>query len=365
MKKCDAKTCACTEQVMVMEEMCPRENSRLLKYLAVLAPSLAAWWLVYGRLAIVARHLTLDVFGLAADGHAAEAVEFFLYDTPKVLMLLTLVVFGVGILRSFFTPERTRRILAGKRESAGNVMAALLGIVTPFCSCSAVPLFIGFVTAGVPLGVTFSFLIAAPMVNEIALVLLYGLLGWKVAALYLVTGLSIAMVAGWVIGKLNLEHQIEGWVRDMRSDPDNAPDTKMPFAERITAGLAAVKDIVGKVWPYVVLGIAVGAGIHGYVPEGCLAQIMGKGAWWAGPVAVLIGIPMYSNAAGIVPVVEALLGKGAALGTVLAFMMAVIALSLPEMVILRKVLKPPLIAAFAGVVGAGILIVGYLFNLLV
>jgi len=348
-----------------MEDLCPQDNSRLLKYLAALVPSLAVWWLIYGQLQPLARYLTLDVFGLAAGSHAAEAMEFFLYDTPKVLMLLTLVVFGVGILRSFFTPERTRRVLAGKRESAGNVMAALLGIVTPFCSCSAVPLFIGFVTAGVPLGVTFSFLIAAPMVNEIALVLLYGLLGWKVAALYLVTGLSIAMVAGWVIGKLNLENQIEDWVREMRSDPENVPDTKMPFAERITAGLAAVKDIVGKVWLYVVLGIAVGAGIHGYVPEGFMAQIMGKGAWWSVPVAVLIGIPMYSNAAGIVPVVEALLGKGAALGTVLAFMMAVIALSLPEMVILRKVLKPRLIAAFAGVVGLGILFVGYLFNLLV
>jgi len=255
--------------------------------------------------------------------------------------------------------------LAGKRESAGNVMAALLGTVTPFCSCSAVPLFIGFVTAGVPLGVTFSFLIAAPMVNEIALVLLYGLLGWKVAALYLVTGLSIAMVAGWVIGKLGLEHQIEDWVRAIRSDPSNVPDARMSFSERIAAGLAAVRDIVGRVWVYVVLGIAVGAGIHGYVPEGFMAQIMGKGAWWSVPVAVLIGIPMYSNAAGIVPVVEALLGKGAALGTVLAFMMAVIALSLPEMVILRKVLKPRLIAVFAGVVGTGILIVGYLFNLLV
>ncbi|WP_374190857.1 permease [Desulfolutivibrio sulfodismutans] len=348
-----------------MEEIRPQNNARLLKYLAALVPSLVLWWLVYGQLAAVARHLTQDVFGLAAGSHAAEAVEFFLYDTPKVLMLLTLVVFGVGILRSFFTPERTRRVLAGRRESAGNVMAALLGIVTPFCSCSAVPLFIGFVTAGVPLGVTFSFLIAAPMVNEIALVLLYGLLGWKVAALYLATGLSIAMVAGWVIGKLNLENQIEDWVREMRSDPNQIPDTRMPFAERIAAGLAAVRDIVGKVWVYVVLGIAVGAGIHGYVPEGFMAQIMGKGAWWSVPVAVLIGIPMYSNAAGIVPVVEALLGKGAALGTVLAFMMAVIALSLPEMVILRKVLKPRLIAAFAGVVGLGILFVGYLFNLLV
>lgn len=306
--------------------------------------------------------MTYDLLGLTRGSHLGDALEFFFYDTPKVLLLLTLVVFGVGIVRTFFTPERTRRILAGKRESVGNVMAALLGIVTPFCSCSAVPLFIGFVTAGVPLGVTFSFLIAAPMVNEIALVLLYGLLGWKVAALYLGTGLAVAILAGWVLGRLNLESAVEDWVLQIRTDPSQVPADEQAWAERIEAGLRAVKDIVGKVWPYVVAGIAVGAGIHGYVPEGFMAAIMGKGAWWSVPAAVLIGIPMYSNAAGIVPVVEALLGKGAALGTVLAFMMPVIALSLPEMVILRKVLKPRLILVFAGVVGLGILLVGYLFN---
>lgn len=244
-------------------------------------------------------------------------------------------------------------------------MAALLGIVTPFCSCPAVPLFIGFVTAGVPLGVTFSFLVSAPMVNEIALVLLYGLLGWKIAALYLLTGLGVAVVSGFVIGKLKLEHHIEDWVRAMRTDPSVVPERSLTPADRIRAGYEATRDIVGRVWIYVVAGIAVGAGIHGYVPEGFLAGIMGKGAWWSVPAAVLLGIPMYSNAAGIVPVVEALLSKGAALGTVLAFMMAVIALSLPEMVILRKVLKPRLIAVFAGVVGLGILLVGYLFNYLV
>ncbi|WP_408022333.1 permease [Solidesulfovibrio sp.] len=310
----------------------------------------------------MSRAMTYDLLGLTRGSHLGDALEFFFYDTPKVLLLLTLVVFGVGIVRTFFTPERTRRILAGKRESVGNVMAALLGIVTPFCSCSAVPLFIGFVTAGVPLGVTFSFLIAAPMVNEIALVLLYGLLGWKVAALYLGTGLAVAILAGWVLGRLNLESAVEDWVLQIRTDPSQVPADEQAWAERIEAGLRAVKDIVGKVWPYVVAGIAVGAGIHGYVPEGFMAAIMGKGAWWSVPAAVLIGIPMYSNAAGIVPVVEALLGKGAALGTVLAFMMPVIALSLPEMVILRKVLKPRLILVFAGVVGLGILLVGYLFN---
>jgi hypothetical protein len=237
-----------------------------------------------------------------------------------------------------------------------------LGVVTPFCSCSAVPLFIGFVTTGVPLGVTFSFLISAPMVNEVALVLLFGLFGWKVAALYLGTGLAIAMLAGWTIGRLHLETWIEGWVYQTKTGagPDTAP---LFWADRVRAGRDAVKDIVGKVWPYVLAGIAVGAGIHGYVPEDFMASIMGKDAWWSVPLAVLVGVPMYSNAAGIIPVVQALLGKGAALGTVLAFMMSVIGLSLPEMIILRKVLRPPLIATFAGVVALGILLVGYLFNI--
>ena len=271
----------------------------------------------------------------------------------------------MGIVRSFFTPEKTRKILAGKRESFGNVLAALLGIVTPFCSCSAVPLFIGFVTTGVPLGVTFSFLISAPMVNEIALVLLYGLFGWKVAAIYLGTGLLIAMIAGWVIGRLHMERHLEDWVLQIQAGGNGMVEEDLTWANRIQYGLDAIKDIVGKVWIYVVVGIAVGAGIHGFVPEGFMASIMGKGAWWSVPMAVLVGIPMYSNAAGIIPVVHALIEKGAALGTVLAFMMSVIALSLPEMVILRKVLKPTLIATFIGVVGVGILIVGYLFNFLI
>jgi uncharacterized protein len=276
-------------------------------------------------------------------------------------MLLTLVVFGVGIVRSFFTPERTRRILAGKRESAGNVLASLLGIATPFCSCSAVPLFIGFVTAGVPLGVTFSFLIASPMINEIALVLLFGLFGWKVAAIYAGTGVVIAISAGWVIGRLGLEKWVEPWVYETPVGAA-AEESGMDWAARIRYGRDAVREIVGKVWLYVLLGIAVGAGIHGYVPEGFLAYFMGKSAWWSVPLAVLLGVPMYSNAAGIIPVVQALLGKGAALGTVLAFMMAVIGLSLPEAVILRKVLTLRLLATFFGVVAFGILIVGYVFN---
>ena len=276
-------------------------------------------------------------------------------------MLLVLVVFGVGIIRSFFTPERTRRILSGKKEFFGNILAALLGVVTPFCSCSAVPLFIGFVTTGVPLGVTFSFLISAPMVNEIALVLLFGLFGWKVAAIYLGTGLLISLIAGWVIGRLSMERHVEEWVYATQTGPA-AEDVPLTWPDRIHYGWEAVRDIVGRVWFYVMLGIAVGAGIHGYVPEGLMASVMGKGAWWSVPAAVVIGVPMYSNAAGIIPVVQALLGKGAALGTVLAFMMSVIGLSAPEAVILRKVLKWPLILTFFGVVAAGIMLVGYLFN---
>ncbi len=325
--------------------------------------ALVLWWLAYRSLPPLAKWLTYRLFGLAEGTHLGSAIEFFLYDTPKVLLLLTLVVFGVGVIRSYFTADRARRMLAGKREAAGNVMAALLGIVTPFCSCSAVPLFIGFVTAGVPLGVTFSFLISAPMVNEIALVLLFGLFGWKIAALYLGTGLAIAMIAGWTIGRIGMERHVEPWVYEaIGAAGESGLDERIPFVDRVRQGLDAVKDIVGKVWIYIIIGIAVGAGIHGYVPENFMASFMGKGAWWSVPLAVLIGIPMYTNAAGIIPIVEALLGKGAALGTVLAFMMAVIALSLPEMIILRKVLRPRLIATFAGVVGAGIMIVGYLFN---
>ena len=325
---------------------------------------LSGWWLLYRSLASFSRWLTYDVFSLARGSHLASAVEFFVFDAPKVLLLLALVVFGVGVARSYFTPERARRILAGKREAAGGVFAALLGIVTPFCSCSAVPMFIGFVTAGVPLGVTFSFLISAPMVNEIALVLLFGLFGWKIAALYLGTGLGIAMIAGWTIGRLDMEKHVEPWVYQVvGTGGEGGEEEPMSIADRVRYGYEAIRDIVGKVWVYVVLGIAVGAGIHGYVPENFMASFMGSGAWWSVPLAVLIGIPMYSNAAGIIPVVQALLAKGAALGTVLAFMMSVIGLSLPEMIILRKVLKVRLIATFAGVVGIGILIVGYLFNL--
>ena len=367
MKTSEEKSRCCGVESCVNVEESSSIGTRYpaLKYLLYGAPLLAAWWVIYTSLAPFSKYFTYSLLSLSVDSHLGSAIEFFVYDTPKVLMLLTLVVFGVGIIRSFFTPDRTRKILAGKRESLGNVLAALLGIVTPFCTCSAVPLFIGFVTAGVPLGVTFSFLISAPMVNEIALVLLFGLFGWKVAALYLGTGLLIAMIAGWTIGRFKMESHLEEWVYQIQAGEAGYEEPEKTWADRIRYGMDAVRDIVGKVWIYVVLGIGVGAAIHGYVPEGFMASIMGRGAWWSVPAAVVIGIPMYSNAAGIIPVVQALLGKGAALGTVLAFMMSVIALSLPEAIILRKVLKPTLIATFFGVVGFGILIVGYLFNLLI
>jgi uncharacterized protein len=336
----------------------------LRKKLFILSVTFVFWWIVYLQLPKVTERVTYTLLGLNRGTHLGEAVAFFLYDVPKVLMLLILVVFGVGLLRSFFTPEKTRAILAGKKESAGNVLAAGLGIATPFCTCSAIPLFIGFVEAGVPLGVTLSFLISAPMVNEIALVLLFGLFGWKVAALYLTTGLVIAIISGWVIGRLHMEKYIEDWVREIRANGAPLFMETLNWSGRIDYAWQAVRDIVGKVWGYVVAGIAVGAAIHGYVPVGFMASIMGKEAWWSVPLAVMLGVPMYSNAAGIIPVVQALLEKGAALGTVLAFMMAVIGLSLPETIILRKVLKPRLIAVFVGVVATGILLVGFLFNTL-
>jgi hypothetical protein len=329
-----------------------------------LALAALVWFGLYQTL-IPASEALVAALPVDRASHLGGALQFFFYDTPKVLLLLTGIVFVMGIVHTFVSPERTRAMLSGKRLGVGNMMAASLGIVTPFCSCSAVPLFIGFLQAGVPLGVTFSFLISAPMVNEVALALLFGMFGWKVAALYLGMGLLVAIVAGLVIGKLGMEHHLEYWVRAMQNTQDAGQfeGAAMHWGERIDSGFHHVREIVGKVWPYILAGIALGAGIHGYVPEDFMASIMGKDApWWSVPAAVAIGVPMYTNAAGIIPIVEALMGKGAALGTVLAFMMSVIALSAPEMIILRKVLKPQLIATFVGVVAAGILLVGYVFN---
>lgn len=322
----------------------------------------ALFWVLLYRALIPLSEALVAALPVDRASHLGGALQFFLYDTPKVLLLLTGIVFVMGMVNSYFTPERTRALLAGRTEGVANVMGASLGVVTPFCSCSAVPLFIGFVQAGVPLGVTFSFLISAPMVNEVALTLLFGLFGWRIALLYLGLGLSVAIVAGWIIGRLKMEGSLEDWVQQMPRVRAGVDNSTLTLTERIEAGFGAVREIVGKVWPYVIVGIAVGAAIHGYVPEAFMASIMGKEAWWAVPVAVIAGVPMYSNAAGVIPIVQALLAKGAALGTVLAFMMSVVALSLPELVILRKVLKPRLIATFVAVVGSGILLVGYVFN---
>ncbi len=320
--------------------------------------------LLYGNLELLAE-LVVGVFGFSRDSHFGEAFFFFVYEVPKVLLLLVGVVFVMGVVHTFVSPEKTRSLLSGKGTGAGNVMAAGLGIVAPFCSCSAVPLFIGFLQAGVPLGVTFSFLIAAPMVNEVALALLFGMFGWKIALAYMTMGLGIAIIAGIVIGKLGLEEELEEWVQQLLKNDfaESAAEHNISWPERLREGLGHVRSIVGKVWLYIVLGVGAGAGIHGYVPENFMASLMGESAWWSVPAAVLLGVPMYSNAAGILPVVQALLGKGAALGTAMAFMMSVIALSAPEMIILRKVLKPRLIAVFVGVVAAGIVLVGYVFNL--
>ena len=335
-------------------------RSDMLVYLK-LAMAAVVWWAAYSVLLPVTQWLTYDVMRLARGSHLGDAVAFFIYDVPKILLLLSGMIFLISILRTFFSPERTRALLGGKRQGIGNVLAAMLGIVTPFCSCSAVPLFIGFVESGIPLGVTFSFLIAAPTINEVAVVMLYGLFGWRVAGLYIASGLIIAIIAGAIIGQLKLERYVEDFVWQLQA-AQGGLEEKLTWSERISRAWDSVKDIVGKVWLYVVVGIAVGAGIHGYVPESALAGIMGKQAWWSVPAAVLLGIPLYSNAAGVIPVVSALMEKGASLGTVLAFMMSVVGLSLPETIILRRVLKPQLIAVVIGVIAVAIIITGYLFN---
>jgi uncharacterized protein len=308
---------------------------------------------------------TARLFHLSLESRLGSAIAFFLYDAPKVLLLLAGVTFLVGFLQSFLSPEKTREILARRGGIWGNALASLFGIITPFCSCSAVPLFIGFVRVGVPLGVTFSYLVAAPMINEVALVLLFAMFGWKIAVIYTGTGLGVAFLSGLVLGKLRMERHLEPWVLETASQAQATAGVRsFTLQDRIDEGVISARNVVSKVWPYVLLGIGVGGFIHGYVPEGFLASLMGKGSWWTVPLAVIIGVPIYASTAVILPIVQTLLAKGAALGTVLAFMMAVTALSLPETIILRKVLKVRLIAVFLGVVTLGILIVGYLFNLI-
>ncbi len=327
-----------------------------------IAVAIVAWVLIYMNLDAIADFLTISVLGLSRADHFGEAVWFFIFEVPKVLLLLTLIVFAVGIVRSFFSADKTRKALEGKPLFVGNVMASLLGIVTPFCTCSAIPLFIGFVEAGIPLGVTFSFLIAAPMINEVALVMLFGLFGWETALIYMSTGLLIAMFSGWVIGRLRLERWVQDWVYQVKAGQLAMEEERVSLSGRLDAGFTAVREIVSKVWIYIVAGIAIGAGAHGYVPAEFMASFMGKDVWYSIPLAVFIGVPMYSNAAGIIPIVQVLLEKGASLGASLAFMMAVIGLSLPEAIILKKVLKIPLLLTFFGITAVGIMIVGLIFN---
>jgi len=326
--------------------------------------ALPLWVALYVLNHAVSEWLAFQVLGLTPKTHLGEAVAFLLYDTPKVLLLLSLVVFIVTFLQTFVSPTMVRDALAKRRAGLGNALASLFGIITPFCSCSAVPLFIGFLRAGVPLGVTFSFLVAAPMINEVALGMLFAMFGWRIALLYAGTGVAIAFTSGLILGRLRMEHHLEGWVQDALIAPalGELEEERMTFPDRLTLAVQGVQEIVGKVWPYILAGIAVGAFIHGYIPEAFMAGLLGKQNWYSVPLAVLIGIPLYANAAGVMPIVEALLGKGAALGSTLAFMMAVIGLSLPETIILRKVMRPRLIATFVGVVALGILLVGYLFN---
>jgi len=339
--------------------------SRIKNKIVLILLLIPIWIILYKYLQEISDFIVFRVFQMKPEKHMTEAVRFFIYEVPKVLMLLILIIFMVGIIRTYFSPEKTRKALEGKSLFTGNVMASLLGIVTPFCSCSAIPLFLGFVEAGIPLGVTFSFLIAAPMINEVALVLLIGLFGWKVAVIYVITGLTIAILAGFTLEKLNLTRYVAEWVYKTHAKQSLEEGEAMDFNQRISAGGEVVREIVGKIWIYILLGIAVGAGAHGFVPDEYLAGALGNQNWYSVPLAILVGIPLYSNAAGIIPIVSVLIEKGVTLGTALAFMMSVIGLSLPEIIILKKVLKWQLIGIFVGVVALGIVIVGLIFNYIV
>jgi uncharacterized membrane protein YraQ (UPF0718 family) len=309
----------------------------------------------------ISEYFTYTLLKLEHGTHLTDALDFFVYDTIKIFLLLSVIIFMISIIRSYFSPEKTKRILSHKKEFIGNILAALLGIVTPFCSCSAVPLFIGFVEAGIPLGVTFSFLISSPMVNEIAIVLLFGLFGWKVTAIYIGTGLLVAIFGGLIIGKLKLEKWVDEYVYQFHNGREYEI-IKQSFKERLQYAKDNTIDILKRVWLFIIIAIGIGGFIHGYVPEDFLTHYAGRGNFFAVPVAVLIGVPLYSNAAGVIPIVYALMEKGLSMGTVLAFMMAVTALSLPEMIILRKVLKVPLLGVFVGIMTVTIIAVGYLFN---
>ncbi|MBU2567030.1 permease [Patescibacteria group bacterium] len=319
---------------------------------------------IFYPIKLFANWLTYGVFTINQDSILAEAINFFIYDTIKIFFLLTVIIFTISLLRTHLPPEKVRSILSRKNKYLGNTLAALLGIMTPFCSCSAVPLFLGFIQAGVPLGTTFSFLVASPMINEVALILLYGLFGWKIALIYIISGLIIAIISGIAIGAMKIENLVESFAFQIKAKKDiELP--KMNNQQRIDYAKQYTLDILKKVWPYIIIGIGIGAWIHGYVPADFLAQYAGADKWYAVPLAVLIGIPLYSNAAGVIPLVSALTEKGVSLGTTLAFMMAVTALSLPEFMILKKIMKTKLILIFASIVSIGIIFTGYLFNTII
>jgi hypothetical protein len=337
---------------------------RRVPFPLVVGSAVVAWTIAWFAAAPFAAWFAFDLLGLEPGSHLGEAVAFFVFDVPKVLLLLLGIVTAVTLIRGFFPPEKVRSAIAGRGEVVGSIGAAGLGIVTPFCSCSAVPLFIGFVEAGVPLGVTFAFLISSPMVNEVALVLLWGLFGPGIAAIYMVAGLAVAIVGGLVIGKLHMERYVEDYVWALQGTAGASIEMKLTWEDRVRDAWMYTKDLVRRILPYILVGIGIGAFIHGFVPTELVVAIGGPGNPLAVPLVVLIAIPLYSNAAGTIPIVQALLGKGMAVGTTLAFMMAMTAISVPEFIILKKVIKTPLIAVFATIVTIGILIIGYLFNFL-
>ncbi len=308
-----------------------------------------SYWIVY------------SLFGLGINDKFADALNFFIYDTIKVFLLLAIMIFFVSIIRTYITREKIKKILGGKKEGIGNIFAAILGIPTPFCSCSAVPIFIGFIESGIPLGITFSFLISAPMINEIALALLFSLFGWKITLLYIICGLSVAVFAGIIIGRLNLENQIENFHIKIKKKKEKKLDLNL----RITFAKDETLKILKKVGTYIIIGVGIGAFIHGFVPTDFLVDVAGKDDLFAVPIAVLIGIPLYSNAGGVMPIVQALISKGMAIGTALAFMMSVTALSFPEMIILRKVIKPKLLGIFIGISAVSFVLIGLFFNLII
>ena len=337
-----------------------------LRAFALVGVAAAIWLAAYNNLQPIADWVTFGLLGLAPDSPVGISVNFFVYDVPKLLLLLSGMIFLITVLQTFLSPEKVKAMVSKQRAGVGNLMASLFGALTPFCSCSSVPLFIGFVESGIPLGITFSFLVTSPIMNEVAFVLLLGMFGWKVALLYLASGIAIGVIAGMVMGRLNLERYVEDFVYTVKAAKrQQLPDEQLSWTDRFGRAVESTRDIVGKVWLFVIVGIGIGAVIHGFVPEDALGEIMGKNAWWSVPAAVLLGIPLYSNAAGVIPIISALLDKGASIGTVLAFMMSVVALSLPEMIILRRVLKPQLIAIFVAVVAMSIILTGYLFNLVV